>query len=164
MGLAMPCPSQRMSREPSTPSLMGPAWDKLCKWSRTLWSRARLTYVCVLVTQSCLTLCDPMDCSPPSSSVHRILQARILEWVPVPSSWGSSQTRDQTQASALQADSLLSETPGKPSLLFAVFSFLEGPERVTLQFGPSTLGFTYLHHLLIPPKRCQCYPCTQNRA
>ena len=33
------------------------------------------------VTQSCLTLCDPMDCSPPGSSVHGILQARILEWV-----------------------------------------------------------------------------------
>ena len=41
--------------------------------------------VCVcLVTQSCPTLCDPMDCSPPGSSVHGILQARILEWVPIP--------------------------------------------------------------------------------
>ena len=37
--------------------------------------------VCVLVAQSCLTLCDPMDCSLPGSSVHGILQARILEWV-----------------------------------------------------------------------------------
>ena len=36
-------------------------------------------YVCVKVTQSCLTLCDPMDCSPPGSSVHGILQARIME-------------------------------------------------------------------------------------
>ena len=35
----------------------------------------------VLVTQLCLTLCDPMDCSPPGSSIHGILQARILEWV-----------------------------------------------------------------------------------
>ena len=35
----------------------------------------------LLVTQLCLTLCDPMDCSPPGSSVHGILQARILEWV-----------------------------------------------------------------------------------
>ena len=39
--------------------------------------------VCVLVAQSCLTLCDPMDCSPPGSSVHGILQARILEWVAI---------------------------------------------------------------------------------
>ena len=39
--------------------------------------------VCVLVTQSCLTLCDPMDYSLPGSSVHEILQARILEWVAI---------------------------------------------------------------------------------
>ena len=38
----------------------------------------------VLVTQSCPTLCDPMDCSPPDSSVHGILQTRILEWVAIP--------------------------------------------------------------------------------
>ena len=43
-----------------------------------------------LVTQVCLTLCDPMDYSPPGSSVHGILQARILEWVAMPSSRGSS--------------------------------------------------------------------------
>ena len=40
--------------------------------------------------QSCLTLCHPMECSPPGSSVHGILQARILEWVAGPSSRGSS--------------------------------------------------------------------------
>ena len=40
--------------------------------------------------QPCLTLCDPMDCSPPSSSVHGIFQARILEWVAISSSRGSS--------------------------------------------------------------------------
>ena len=51
------------------------------------------------VTQSCLTLCDPVDCSPPGSSVHEILQVRILEWVAMPSSRGSSQPRDQTQVS-----------------------------------------------------------------
>ena len=39
--------------------------------------------ICVLVTQSCPTLCDPMDCSPPGSSVHGILQARTLEWVAI---------------------------------------------------------------------------------
>ena len=44
----------------------------------------------VLVVQSCLTLCEPVDCSPPGSSVHGILQARILEWVAMPSSRGSS--------------------------------------------------------------------------
>ena len=46
------------------------------------------------VTQSCLTLCDPMDCSLPGSSLHRILQARVLEWVAISFSRGSSQPRD----------------------------------------------------------------------
>ena len=51
------------------------------------------------VTHSCPTLCDPMDCSPPGSSVHRILQARILEWVDISFSRGASQARDQTRFS-----------------------------------------------------------------
>ena len=50
--------------------------------------------ISVLVTQSCLTLCDPMDCSQPGSSVHGILQAEILEWIGIPFSRGSSQPRD----------------------------------------------------------------------
>ena len=50
----------------------------------------------VLVTQSCPTLCDPMNCSPPGASVHEILQARILEWVAISFSRGSSPPRDQT--------------------------------------------------------------------
>ena len=44
----------------------------------------------VLVPQSCLTLCNPMNCNPPGSSIHGILQARILEWVAIPFSKGSS--------------------------------------------------------------------------
>ena len=51
--------------------------------------------VCVLVTQSCLIICDPMDCSLPGYSVHGILQARILECVTLSSSRGSSQSRNQ---------------------------------------------------------------------
>ena len=51
----------------------------------------------VLVTQSCSTLCDPMDCSPPVSSVHGIFQARILEWGAIPFSRGSSWSRNRTQ-------------------------------------------------------------------
>ena len=53
---------------------------------------------CAHLFQSCLTLCDPTDCSPPGS-VHGILQARILEWVAMPSSRGSSQSRNQTYVS-----------------------------------------------------------------
>ena len=47
------------------------------------------------------TLCDPVDCSPPGSSIHRILQARVLEWVASSFSRGSSQPRDQTQVSRI---------------------------------------------------------------
>ena len=50
-------------------------------------------------TQSCLTLWDPVDCSLPVSSVHGILQARILKWVAIPFSRGSSQPRDGIQVS-----------------------------------------------------------------
>ena len=53
-----------------------------------------LPLVLCLVTQLYPTLCNPMDCSPPGSSVHGILQTRILEWVAMPSSRGSSQPKD----------------------------------------------------------------------
>ena len=53
------------------------------------------------VAQSCPTLCDPVDCSPPGSSIHGILQARILEWVAISFSRGSSWPRDQTQVSCI---------------------------------------------------------------
>ena len=53
------------------------------------------------VAQSCPTLCNPMDCSLPGSSVHGIFQARIQEWVAISFSRGSSQLRDQTQVSCI---------------------------------------------------------------
>ena len=55
----------------------------------------------VLVAQSCSTLCDPTDCRPKGSSVHEILQARILEWVATPFSRASSQPRDWTRVSCI---------------------------------------------------------------
>ena len=55
--------------------------------------------MCVRSLQSCPTLWDPMDCSLLASSVHGILQARILEWVAMPSSRGSSQPRDRIHVS-----------------------------------------------------------------
>ena len=67
--------------------------------------------------QSCPTLRDPMDHSQPGSSVHGALQARILEWVAIPSSRGSSQPRDRTRVFSLllrwQAGSLPPVPPGK---------------------------------------------------
>ena len=58
-------------------------------------------FVCAKLLQACLTLRDPMDCSPPGSSVHRILQARVLEWVAISSSRKSSQPRDRTHVSCI---------------------------------------------------------------
>ena len=69
----------------------------------------------VLIAQLCLTLCDPRDCSLSGSFVHGILQARILEWVAIPFSSGDLPDQGmQPRSPALQADSLLSEPPGKP--------------------------------------------------
>ena len=65
-----------------------------CQW--TVWEC--LATACALVAQSRLTLCDPTDCSPPGSSVHGILQARILEWVAMPSPRGRK-SRDESQVS-----------------------------------------------------------------
>ena len=67
----------------------------------------------MLVTQSCPTPCNPMDCSLPGSSVHGIPQARILE---CPSPGDLLDSGIEPGFPALQADSLLSEPPGKPSL------------------------------------------------
>ena len=66
---------------------------KMCCFSSLEW--------CVLHTQSCPTLCYPMDSSPPGSSVHGIFQTRILEWVAISFSRGSSQPRDQTWVSCI---------------------------------------------------------------
>ena len=72
-----------------------------CKESGTTeqlnWLTDCLWLVRVLAVQSCPTLCDPMDCSPPGSSVHGILQAKILEWVVIPFSRASSWPRDLTR-------------------------------------------------------------------
>ena len=91
-----------------------PKWKNVSH--RTVWSSyncifnlCSITYhlsfydntVKVLGTQSVLTPCDPIDCSPWGSSVHRTLRARIPEWVANPFSSGSSQPRDQTQVSCI---------------------------------------------------------------
>ena len=65
-----------------------------------IWlTRGKGKWMKVLLAQSCPTLCDPMNCSPPGSSVHGILQARIMEWVAIAFSRGSSWPRGQTRVS-----------------------------------------------------------------
>ena len=86
---------------------------------------------------SCLTLCKPKDYSQPGSSVHRILQAGILEWVVIPFSRGSSWPRDWTWVFRMQVDSLPSEPPGKPmdaGNLFSCSSTFSKPSFYIWQF------------------------------
>ena len=73
------------------------------------------------VTQSCLTLCDPMDCSLSGSSVHGIFQARVLEWIAISFSRGSSQPRNQTQISCIAGRCL-----GGVQAIKHTFFFAEG--------------------------------------
>ena len=70
-----------------------------------------LLKVKVLAAQSCLTLCDPIDCSPPDSSVHRISQAKILEWTAIPFSRRSSLPRDWTWVSHIAGRFFTTEPP-----------------------------------------------------
>ena len=73
--------------------------------------------MCAKLLQLCLTLCDPMDCNQAGSSAHGILQARILEWVAISSSRGSSQGSNLCFSCLLhwQVGSLQLAPPGKPS-------------------------------------------------
>ena len=82
---------------------------KSTSFSETEGTRSVQTTCKVLVAQSCLTLCDPMDCSPPVSSVHGILQERILEWAA-----GIFPIQGSNPGLLHCRWTLLSETPGKP--------------------------------------------------
>ena len=81
---------------------------------KLLYNVVLVSAVCVLVAQSCLTLCDPIDYSLPGSSVHEILQARILEWMAFPSTEDLPDSKIEHWSPALQADSLLFELQGSP--------------------------------------------------
>ena len=99
-----------------------------------LTSSSRLQSCCVRMhaksLQLCLTLCDPMDRSPPGSSVHGILQARRVEWVAMPASRGSSQPRDRTHISLCflhwQVGSLLLGHMGSPPIQLSPLHLAQG--------------------------------------
>ena len=78
-------------------------YNTVCLYSGVLHNDSIYIYIYVtkLLPQPCPALCPPMECSLPSSSVHGILQARILEWVATSFSRGSSPPRDQTQVSCI---------------------------------------------------------------
>ena len=102
----------------------------------------RGTKVKVLVTQSCPTLCDPRDCSPSGSSVHGILQGRILEWEAIPFSRGLPDPGIERSSPILQAESLPSEPPGKPEI-----------QSITNSKTSFSVGIIYPWDLL----RCVCF-------
>ena len=74
-----------------------------------------LAELCAKSLQACLALCDPMDCSPPGSSVHGTLQPRMLEWVAMPSSGDLPHPGIEPGSPSLQAHSLPSDPPVKPT-------------------------------------------------
>ena len=77
-----------------------------------------LQFCCYFVAQSCPTLCDPMDCNPSGSSVPGIFQARILEWVVISFSRGSSQPRNRTHISCIPGRFFTTSHPGSPIMQF----------------------------------------------
>ena len=78
--------------------------------------------MCTQLFQWYLTLCDPVDCILTGSSVHGILQARILEWVAMPSSGDLSKPGIKPRSPTLQADSLSAELQGRPKF-FSIDDF-----------------------------------------
>ena len=93
------------------------AWNPVEQWSTSQEFKMK-----VLVTQSCPTLCDPMDCSPPGSSVRGILQQEYLSGLPLPSPGDLPDPRFEPGSPTLQTESVLSESPS--SAPFHVTSLL----------------------------------------
>ena len=83
----------------------------------------------MLVAQSCLTPCNPMDCSPPGSPVHGILQARYWSGFSLPSPGNLPDPGIEPGSLTLQADSLLSEPPGKAMSKLNTLNKCHGEER-----------------------------------
>ena len=87
------------------------------------------------VAKTCLTLCDPMDCSPPVSSEHGILQARIQEWVAMPSSRGTSWPRDQTCISCIAGRFFTVWATRKDPHLSQLIPNYTGPSDISASLG-----------------------------
>ena len=117
----------------------------------------------VLVTQSCLTLCDPTDCNPPGSSVHGIFQARILEWVAISFSRGSSWPRDRTWVSHIAGDSLPTEPPGKEDDKITEKSNRVRAPSALSPCPPVHLSVSQRLHILSLPLLCQLHALVYSR-
>ena len=121
-----------LHRCPSNPLSIYISIDNIVVWR--YWYR--------FVAKSCPTLSDPMDCSLPGYSVHGISQARILEWVSISFSRGSSQPRDQTCISCLVGGFFTTELPGKPTFHMSRFYSHLGKYQATWASpaSPSSFG------------------------
>ena len=84
-----------------------------CGWPLLIWENKQYMHA-----QLCLTLFDPMDCSPPGSSVHGILQARILEWVAFPPPGNLPNSGIKPVSSALVGGFFTTEPLGKPQIVY----------------------------------------------
>ena len=119
-----------------------PSGQGNCSWNHEKWIRGECVCVCARACacslQLCSTLCDPMNCSPPGSSVHGIIQSRTLEWVVISLSRGSSQPRDWTHISCISC------TAGK----FFTIEPLGKPEG-TIYFQVNVIWLHFLWKLRI---------------
>ena len=106
-----------------------------------IYSEVLLLDLACVHARSCLTLCDPMDCSLLGFSVHGIFQARILEWVAISSSMGSCQPRDRTRVSCISCT-------GRWILYHC--AMWETPAG---SYGTFTFNFLRKHHIIF---HCGC--------
>ena len=122
-----------------------------------------LTYTCYFlwseseseVAQSCPTLCNPMDCSLPGSSVHGIHQARMLEWVSTPFSRGFFQPRDRTWGLGILNIHAYIHTHGKTythnhSKYINLLTGIRKEWVTEMSWGTDLISWWYDHHLLLP--------------
>ena len=116
----------------------------------------------VLVDQSCLALCDFMDCSPPGSSAHGILQPRIPEWVAISFSRGSFPTREQTRVSRIPGRLRCLSYQGSPSLGNLTLNCSEASPDTLNPFSgsswhPESASSAFNSHqcLLLPSQPCR---------
>ena len=117
VGISSKALKTSVQTKPCTQAFTAALFTKVRRWNNPnvhLIDKHLIYLYSVKVTQSCPTLCIPTDCSPPGFSVHGILQARILEWVAFPSPGDLPNPGVEPSSSALQADSIPSEPPGKP--------------------------------------------------
>jgi len=107
-----------------------------------------------------------MDCGPPGSAVHGVLQARILRWVAMPFSRGPSRPRDQTWDSCTPGEFFTAEPPGKPSELQTDLKAPQGPSWVLHESAQAmSLKFVTQHVILylLPDYLCDCFMAAATR-